>query len=70
MVKGRKVNCYPAVSPELAAAGSEYVPLEWGQAVTDRNIVSGPAWTAHVEWLRQFLAVLGTRMVEESSARA
>ncbi len=70
VVKGRKINCYPAVSPELAAGGSEYVPLQWGEAVTDRNIVSGPAWTAHVEWLRQFLAVLGTKMIEGTSAAA
>ena len=26
--------------------------------MTDRNYVTGPAWTAHVEWLRQFLAIL------------
>jgi hypothetical protein len=25
--------------------------------------VTGPAWTAHVEWLRQFNELLGTRIV-------
>jgi len=44
--------------------------VDWGEAVTDRNLVTGPAWTAHVEWLRQFLAVLGTRIAHEATAKA
>ena len=70
VVKGRKLGAYPAVGPEVTAAGCEYVSLGWGEAVTDRNMVSGPAWTAHVEWLKQFLAVLGTKIVHEASAKA
>lgn len=66
--KGRKMNGYPAVAPEVTAAGSEYVPLELPEAYTDGNLVTGPAWTAHVEWIRQFLEVLGTRIVEEEVA--
>lgn len=27
-------------------------------AVTDGNFVTGPAWTAHVEWLKQFTVLL------------
>ena len=68
--KGRRMNCYPAVAPEVTAAGCEFVPLELPQAITDGNLVTGPAWTAHVEWIRQFLAVLGTRIVEEEPAVA
>jgi protease I len=56
--KGRKMNAYPAVGPEVVAAGCSFVPLELPQAYTDQNLVTGPAWTAHVEWLRQFHALL------------
>lgn len=66
--KGRKMNCYPAVAPEVTAAGAEFIPLELPEAYTDGNLVTGPAWTAHVEWIRQFLQVLGTRIVEEEVA--
>jgi protease I len=66
--KGRKMNCYPAVAPEVTNTGSVFVPLELPEAYTDGNLVTGPAWTAHVEWLRQFLAVLGTRVVQEEVA--
>jgi protease I len=70
VAKGRRINCYPAVGPEVTAAGGEFVSLDWGEAVTDRNLVTGPAWTAHVAWLQQFLAVLGTRIAHEATAKA
>ncbi len=62
VVKGRKVSAYPAVGPEVTSAGGIFVKLGFEEAVTDGNLVTGPAWTAHVEWLRQFLAVLGTKI--------
>jgi protease I len=62
VVRGRRMNAYPAVAPEVVAGGCEFVPLPFEAAVTDRNLVTGPAWTAHVEWLRQFNAVLGTKI--------
>ena len=69
VVKGRKLSAYPAVGPEVTSAGGTFVKLGLEEAVTDGNLVTGPAWTAHVEWLRQFLAVLGTR-IETGSTRA
>lgn len=59
VVRNRKVNAYPACAPEITAGGGEYVSLPFEGAITDGNLVTGPAWTAHVEWLKQFLAVLG-----------
>jgi protease I len=59
VIKGRRINAYPACSPEVTLAGGEFVSLEFTDAVTDGNFVTGPAWTAHVAWLRQFLALLG-----------
>ncbi|MGJ5819726.1 DJ-1/PfpI family protein [Paludibaculum fermentans] len=59
VVRNRKVNAYPACAPEVTAGGGEYVSLPFEGAITDGNLVTGPAWTAHVEWLKQFLVVLG-----------
>src|SRR5437899_3060973 len=39
-VKGRRMSCYPACSPEVTAAGGEYVTVDWGEAITDRNLVT------------------------------
>ena len=59
VVKGRKISAYPACGPEVTLAGGEFVSLPFESALTDRNYVTGPAWTAHVAWLKQFLALLG-----------
>jgi protease I len=34
------------------------VDLQMDDAITDGNFVSGPAWPAHPEFLRQFHALL------------
>jgi protease I len=70
VVKGRKLNAYPAVGPEVTAAGGEYVSIGLPDAITDRNLVTGPAWTCHVEWLKQFLTMLGTRITQEEAVGA
>lgn len=64
VVKGRKLSCYPACSPELVLAGAEYVPASetFDNSHTDGNLVTAPAWTAHPAWMRHFLAVLGTKI--------
>jgi protease I len=59
VVKGRKISAYPACAPEVTLGGGEFVSLPFEGAVTDRNFVTGPAWTAHVAWLKQFLVLLG-----------
>ena len=43
----------------MTAAGGEYVGVPLHAAVTDGNMVTGPVWTAHVEWLKQLFAILG-----------
>jgi protease I len=62
VLKERKLNCYPACSPEVTAAGGHYIELEWEDAIVDHNVVSAPAWTAHPAWLAKFLELLGTRI--------
>jgi protease I len=65
VANGRKLSAYPAVGPEITIAGGKYISVGFEEAVTDGNLVTGPAWTAHVEWLRQFIAVLGTTVMQE-----
>jgi protease I len=59
---GKKCSCYPAVAPDVTAAGGTFVDLAMTEAVTDGNLVTAPAWPAHPAWLAGFLAVLGTRI--------
>jgi protease I len=68
VVRGRRISAYPAVGPEVTAAGGEFMNVKIDDSVTDRNLVTSPAWPAHVTWLKQFLAVLGTRVVHEEAA--
>jgi protease I len=62
VLKGRKLNCYPACSPEVTLAGGTYVSLDFTEATSDRKLVTGPAWTAHPAWLAKFLNVLEAHM--------
>jgi protease I len=62
VIEGKSCSCYPAVSPDVEAAGGKYVELAMDQAHTCGNLVTAPAWPAHPAWLAQFLHVLGTRI--------
>jgi protease I len=58
VIKGRKLNAYPACAPEVELAGGTYVSVDMTDAVVDGNLVTGPAWPAHPVWLARFLKVL------------
>ena len=62
VAKGRRMTAYPAVGPEVALAGGEYVEVPVDDAVVDGNLVSSPAWPAHPKFIRAFLEVIGTRI--------
>lgn len=62
IVKGRKLTAYPAVGPEVKAAGGDYQEVAIDGAVVDGNLVTAPAWPAHPKWLAEFLKVLGTEI--------
>jgi protease I len=62
VLKGKECSCYPAVSPEVTAAGGTYQQIAIDQAHTCGNLVTAPAWPAHPAWIAQFLRVLGTRI--------
>ncbi len=58
VVKGRRLNSYPACAPEVEAAGGIFELVDFADAVVDGKLVTGPAWTAHPVWLARFLEVL------------
>lgn len=62
VLSGRTCSCYPAVGPEIAAAGGTYQDIPVDAALTQGNLVSAPAWPAHPAWLAQFLVLLGTKI--------
>jgi protease I len=62
VIRGRRVSAYPACAPEVRLAGADFADILIDQAVTDGNLVTAPAWPAHPNWMRQFLAVLGTQI--------
>lgn len=62
LIKGRKLTAYPAVEPEMVAAGAEFIPIDGDGAVTDGNLVTAPSWAAHVSIFKAFLEVLGAKV--------
>jgi len=68
ILKGRRVNCYPACSPEVGLAGGTYVQVGITDAVVDGNLVTGPAWPAHPAWLAKFLEVVEAHMTAPAMA--
>lgn len=62
VLKGRECSDYPAVGPEVTNAGATYVEILVDKAHVEGNLVTGPAWPAHPDWLAKFLEVLGTKI--------
>lgn len=58
VLRGRRTAAYPALEPDVAAAGAHY---EDGEAVVDGTLVSGRAWPDHPAWMRAFLEVLRSK---------
>ena len=59
VLKGKSCSAYPAVAPEVRAAGGRYVEIAMDQAHVDGNLVTAPAWPAHPKWLAAFLGLMG-----------
>ena len=55
VLKGRKTAAYPALAPDVAAAGAEFVD---SGAVVDGQMVSARAWPDHPTWMRAFIRLL------------
>jgi protease I len=67
VLKGRRLNAYPACAPEVDLAGGTFVPVDFFDAVVDGKLVTGPAWTAHPAWLARFLEVLEAHLTTASA---
>ena len=65
VLDGKTCSAYPAVEYEVTASGGEFVPAAetFDNAHTDGNLVTAPAWPAHPAWMRQFLELLGSKIV-------
>jgi len=55
VLRGRRSAAYPALAPDVVAAGAEFVDSE---AVVDGVMVSGRAWPDHPAWMREFMTIL------------
>lgn len=68
VLKGRRTAAYPALEPDVRAAGAEFVNSE---SVVDGVMVSARAWPDHPAWMRAFIHLLRQRApVKERSASA
>jgi protease I len=63
VLKGKSCTAYPAVGPEVKAAGGKWMDVAVDKAHVDGRLVTAPAWPAHPQWLAKFLEVLGTKIV-------
>jgi protease I len=57
-LEGRKTAAYPALAPDVATAGAEFVDAA---AVIDGQMVSARAWPDHPAWMREFLRILRSK---------
>ena len=51
-LSGRRSAAYPALAPDVVAAGGEFVD---GAAVVDGQLFTGRAWPDHPSWMRAFM---------------
>ena len=63
VVKGRKLTAYPAVGPEVTLAGGIFQSIPVDGAYVDGNLVTSPAWPAHPSFIREFLKIMGAKIV-------
>ncbi|GGY06308.1 DJ-1/PfpI family protein [Streptomyces minutiscleroticus] len=54
-LRGRRVTAYPALEPDMQAAGATFQDAE---TVVDGTLVSARSWPDHSRWMREFLTVL------------
>jgi protease I len=57
-LNGRRSAAYPALAPDVAVAGAEFVD---GGGVVDGQMVSARAWPDHPTWMREFIRILRSK---------
>jgi protease I len=66
VIQGRTCAAYNALEADVEDAGAEF----YDGVTTDGNLVTGRDWSDHVEWIYQFLDVLGTEIDHGEAATA
>ena len=66
VLDGYEMTAYPAVRPEVEAAGCSWVD----EVTVDGNLVTGQAWPDHPEWLAEFMNLLDAESATEEPAAA
>lgn len=61
-IRGMMLTAYPAVKPEVIAAGGNFIEKAPFEAVVDQNLITSPAWPGNIEILKGFLKLLGVRI--------
>lgn len=59
VLKGRTLTAYPAIGPDITLAGGTYKEIGVGEAITDGNLTTSPAWPGHPQILKEFYRLLG-----------
>jgi deglycase len=67
LLEGRRTAAYPALAPDVEAAGAEFVDAE---TVVDGQMVSARAWPDHSAWMREFVRLLREKAPVEPIAHA
>jgi protease I len=57
-LNGRRTAAYPALAPDVAVAGAEFVDAG---GVVDGQMVSARAWPDHPAWMREFIRILRSK---------
>jgi protease I len=58
VLQGRRTAAYPALEPDVTAAGAEFVDAA---AVVDGQMVSARAWPDHPAWMHEFVDLLRSK---------
>lgn len=64
VLEGRRTAAYPALEPDVRAAGADFVD---SAAVVDGVMVSARAWPDHPSWMREFVRILRERAPVEAA---
>lgn len=62
VIKGKRVAGLFTVEPEVALTEATYVKIGPTAALRDGNMVTAEGWTALAAFMREFMAVLGTKI--------
>jgi protease I len=66
VLDGRRSAAYPALEPDVKAAGGQFVD---GGGVVDGVMVSARAWPDHPSWMREFVRILRERAPADGPER-